>query len=640
MPIEQKLLTGNYSNSLELGLTDEGLRGRGGLIATQNVEDLLATLVQAAQFTSDFDDLPIPFRAVATDMLASEMVVLGEGELAIAMRASMGIPGVFAPVEIDGRILGDGAMMRNLPVDVARELCADVVIAVWLDSPQPVADDLQSSLGMFNRAFQVMVETNQREQIRSLTERDLGIAVPVADIGPTDFTRAAEAIDYGKRAAGELRDALARYSIGEDEYLAWSAGVRHTRDDRQELAQVEITGTERVNPAFVATRLRNSKPGASVAAEDIVTDLEVLYALGDFERVGYRLSGPADARTLEILVSEKSWGPDFIAFDYGITTSDNFDLDGILRVDHRRTWINDKGARWHNALQLGRKSLLETDFYQPLDTPQRYFVHPQLRYESSLEDLYLDDDRIGTYEVREFYAQLDFGLNVDNKVQLRAGARHGWQSAELETGLPVFFPELDREKDTSVQLRLIYDTRDYISLPTRGTYLSARYARSEDWFGSELDYSLVEAVAQRAFDFNGNSLSVMLGGANTLSGSTPVSQLIELGGIRTFPGMRPGELRGDEYWFAGTSYAWRLAELQPVFGQSLYGGFRLQAGEMRSADGVLNSGVLYGVSGSLSGRTPVGPFQLSLGYVLDRQARLQFTIGRPVPEGSLFDDLH
>ena len=638
MPIEEKLSDSSYSNNLELGIANGRLRGRGGLIAAQHVESLLSRLVASAQFTRNFDELPIPFRAVATDMRAGQMVVLGEGDLSIAMRASMAIPGVFTPVEYGDALLADGGITRNLPVDVARELCADVVIAVWLSSPLPDDQSMRSTLGMVNRALDVMIGSNQVAQIESLAEGDVGISVPMGDIGTSQFQRADEAIGLGERAANLYREALSRYSLPEGEYAAWAARVQKAADRRYALSGVDIHGLQRVNTEYVRMQLRHAANEGMVSVDELVADVERIYALGDFERIEYSLTGPESSPVLEIRPVEKSWGPDFVSFDYGLATNDGADLSAILRADHERTWINRRGGRWHNSLQIGRQSLLETSFYQPLDIRQRYFLQPTLRLETSLQDLYDDGDRLATYEIREYYGQIDGGVNLGTRAQLRLGLRHGWQSAIVDTGIEGL-PELHRETDTSLQTRFIYDTRDQIGLPTRGTYFSARYVVSEQWFGSDLDYEMLEGVLAQAFNINGNSFSLMLGGGSTLDGSTPVSQLIELGGIRTFPGLRPGELRGSDYWYAGTSYSWRLVDMQPIFGQSLYAGFRLQAGNMTEQIDGAYTGTLYGLSGSLSGRTPIGPFLLSLGYVVDRRVRLQFMLGRPVPEGSLLDEL-
>jgi hypothetical protein len=144
-------------------------------------------------------------------------------------------------------------------------------------------------------------------------------------------------------------------------------------------------------------------------------------------------------------------------------------------------------------------------------------------------------------------------------------------------------------------------------------------------------------VLSKAYNLRGNSLSVVIGGGRAINGELPITQEIVLGGIQTFPGLRPGELRGEDYWFAGTSYLWRLVDIQPIFDQAIYAGVRLQAAQMNGRFDSENDDPLFGISGSLSGRTPVGAFILSLGYVDDGSLRLQFTVGRPVPEGSLLD---
>ena len=145
----------------------------------------------------------------------------------------------------------------------------------------------------------------------------------------------------------------------------------------------------------------------------------------------------------------------------------------------------------------------------------------------------------------------------------------------------------------------------------------------------------------QSFDvFGGDSLSLMAAGANRLDGEVPITYQIKVGGIRTFPGLRPGELRGNEYWYAGTRYSWRLLDLAPLFGQALYAGVRFQAGKVTERFDGLPGEVLYGLAGSVGGRTLVGPFLLSLGYVDNGSWQLQFTLGRPVAEGSLLDEFH
>jgi NTE family protein len=637
-PIHKKLAGIVYTNNLDMGIKGGTLRTPGGLLKTQDIEDVLRGLVSDARYTRDFDDLPIPFRAVATDMLAGEMVVLGKGDLSVAMRASMAVPGAFSPVVMDGRVLSDGGIMRNLPVDIARDLCADVVIAVSLSSPSPTADDLLSAVTLAGRALDVMIDANQKAQIATLTERDVSIVVLMGDIGSTAFERVPDAIPLGRAAALAQKDALLRYALPEQEYLAWRESVSRPASPPERLAQVNIHGLDRVNPDYVRAQLRNVAPAAEVTTAQIVEDTGRIFALGDFERVEYRITGPQDAHTLDIQPIEKSWGPDFVRFDLGLTANGDGTLQAVLRADHNRTWINPLGGEWHNAIQLGLQTMAQTDLYQPLDVRQRFFVQPSAQFEQSLEDIYDDGERIARYYLRELYGQLDFGMNLGTRAQIRAGLRSGWLQAKRDTGDTVL-PDVDTEEDSSLQTRMVYDTRDAVALPTRGTFFNARYAHGGAWFGGDQDYDLAEGVVTKSFPWRGDALSFILGGGAELHGELPPTQEFQLGGIRTFPGLQRGELRGDSYWFAGSSYYWKIADIQSLFGQALYAGLRLQAGRMGGRIDEVDDGTLYGIAGSLGGRTPIGPFLISLGFVDNGSLQLQFALGRPIAEGSILDEI-
>jgi NTE family protein len=638
-PINRKLEGTGYTNSLEFGLGKGGIVVPGGLVKTQDIEDTIRDLVNDGRFKKDFDDLPIPFRAVATDMVTGDMVVLGSGDLSVAMRASMSVPGAFSPIVMGDKVLSDGGMVRNLPVDIARELCADVVIAVWLSTPQPKAEDLTTAISLIGRSMSVMIDANEKAQIATLTDNDIGISVPMGDIGTGDFQRATEAIDLGKAAAEKMRAELSRFSVPRQEYLAWRASIDAGESRAIRIADVRIEGLERVNPDYVHANLEVLKAGNEIVPEDISIDTDHLYALGDFERVDYDMSGPADARTIALHPVEKSWGPNFLRFDLGLYADLSGELEGILRGSHSTTWINGKGASWNNTLQVGRQTLGRTEFYQPLDVAQRFFVRPAVSYERNLENFYDDGDRIARYYLKNLHGELAIGANVGNRAQFVTGLRSGRIQAKKDTGAALL-PDEQKGDETVAFVTALYDTRDDVGLPTRGALVYVEYMHSGSMLGGEQDYDLVEGVITKAFPWRGDSLSVILGAGGTINGELPPIHDFRLGGIRSFPGLKLDELRGDSYWFAGTSYLWKLADIQPLMGQALYAGLRLQAGRMSGQRNLNEPETLYGISGSLNGRTPVGPFMLSLGYVTDDRWELQFSLGRPLPEGSALDKIY
>lgn len=638
LPISRKLAGVTYTNNIEMGISHGRLVSATGLLRSQDIENLLRNLVADARFTHDFDDLPIPFRAVATDMLTGRMVVLGKGDLAVAMRASMAVPGAFAPVTLDGKVLADGSLVRNLPIDVARGLCADVVIAVSLPSPPLKASDLASPVAVAARVLDVSVIANENAQLATLTDRDVSIVVPMGGISSTSFTELPDTIDMGRKAALAAADKLRRYSLPDAAYHAWRQQVTRASPPATTIAEVKISGLKDVNPAYVRSQLDGIKPGATVSNSEIADVTGHLYALGDFERVDYRLTGPAGDRILDIQPVEKSWGPNFLRFDLGVAGGTGSSLQAVLRAEHRRTWVNQRGGVWHSAVQLGQENLVETGFYQPLDLPQRFFVEPRLKLDSTIEDIYFDGQRIARYDFRTRYAQLDFGANFGASAQLRAGIRRGVIAIDRDTG-PTSFPDLDDLDVASLDLSLVYDTRDAVALPTSGTLLNLRLVDAGTWLGGEEEFGLVEGVLTRAFPWRGDSLSLKLSGGTRLSGDLPPNELFQLGGIRTFPGLQPGELRGSRYWLVGADYGWKLADIQSLFGQALYAGLRFDVGRMADRIDEVNDGVLRGIAATLSGRSPVGPILISLGYVSSGSWQLQFAVGRPIIEGSLLDTI-
>lgn len=637
VPIRQKIRGITYTNNLEFGIRDGQLTTPAGLLSTQQVEDLLRDLVARARRTNNFDNLPLPFRAVAVDMVAGKMVVLDSGDLALAMRASMAVPGAFAPVVIGDQILSDGGQLRNLPVDVGRDLCGEVVIAVTLDSPPATADQLRGAISVMSRSIDVMIAANSDAQLATLTDRDVSIRVPLGDITSTQFERAAEAIPLGREAAEAQADSLKRYAVSDSEYAAWRARV--TRQSKFEFrpTEVTITGLQRVNPAYVRDQLKSTKPGTTITLADLAEDTNRIFALGDFEKIDYQLEGNIDTPSVEIIATEKSYGPNFLHFDLGLEASGGGDVAAVLLANHTRTWINSYGAEWHNSLQVGSSSLVKTGFYQPLEIKQRYFVEPWLYAGRLIEDVYDDGSRLGEYDLDEGFAEIDFGANISNRAQLRAGLQLGTARAKVKSGSPDL-PRIDWSQETNIVVEATYDTRNAPAFATEGMLLLSRYINSTSALGGEQSYQLVEGLVIKPLPFRGDTLYFLAAAGQELDGQLPAYRLFRMGGMRSFPGLERHQLRGSGYWLGGLAYNWKLADISPLFGKALYAGFRLTGGEMADRIDEVSEGSIYSAALSLNGRTPIGPLIISLGATDNGFWQLQLGLGRPVDENSIWDE--
>jgi NTE family protein len=639
MPIQRKLQSRPFTNSIEVGVKNGKLEEAGGFLNTQNIDALLRRLVGSARYVDDFDALPIPFRAIATDMVAGEMVVLDNGDLSVAMRASMAVPGAFSPVIMDDMVLADGGQMRNLPVDIGRAMCGDVIIAVSLATPQPTAADLSSSLAVAARALDVMIDANSKAQLATLTDQDVSIVVQMGDIGSGSFERVPDAIPLGQAAALARSEELARYSLSPEEYRRWRSGV--DRDYRQpiEVAGVEVVGLERVNPQYVEQIISATQPGAEVSPEVISQDSNRIFGLGDFEGVSYRITNTPAFPTVEFHPIEKSWGPNLMNFDLGFSAANEGDTALVLRVEHRRVWLNSRGAEWRNAAQIGTDMEFQTGLYQPIDTRQRYFIEPHVRITRYYEDVYDDGNREAEYSFTESYGQLDLGVNLGSRAQLRLGLRQSWNEVNLETGTADFLPETPDTQESDIVVQAKYDTRDTVGLASSGNLLVGRYLESNTWLGGEESYSMAEALALIVLPFRGDTVNVFTAGGIDVDGDIPGYRRYRIGGIRSFPGMQLHQLRGDAYWLAGGNYNWRIKDIQELFDQALYAGVRLTTGEVDGRTDSADDGIISGLALTLSGRTPVGPFALSLGGTDNGFWALQLAFGRPIREGSIFDEI-
>ena len=633
-PIEQKRAGVTYSNSLDMGLRDGRVLVPGGLISTAGIDDLLRSYVAKARGISDFDNLPIPYRAVATDMVSGQMVVLASGDLATAMRASMAIPGAFEPVRLNDWILNDGGMVRNLPIDVARDLCADVVIAVNLVKQPIEPDKLQSATQLAGRAMDVMLEANVELQLQTLKPGDVRVDVHVGDIGTADFERVPETIPLGEKAALEVADQLRRYSVPEAEYVAWRQRVTEDQEIDAQVADVRFEGLENVNPAYLAT-LSDIKPGDAVDNKRISTQARNMSVVEDMDSVGYRLDGDPSNPVLTWLPKEKTWGPNYLKFDLGLYGSDGGDSGFILYFKQERRWLNSLGLQWRNEFQVGYNSLLSTSLYQPLDVAQRFFVEPKVAWTRDTEYLYEDDQRVAQYAFSDLGGSLDLGINFGDAAQWRVGYAYTDRNVSVETG-DKLLPN-GRTVDAGITSGFIWDTRDTAFNPTRGVAAAIDYNYSNDSLGADRDWQSLEGGIAVAVPFRGDIVWLSAAGGTDLDSDLPVDRYFTLGGPGSFPGLQLGQVRTPTYWTASGSYLWKLADIQSIRGQALYLGARIETGEVN--DWLSSGGLepLYGGSLSLTGRTIVGPLTLGIGATSLNTWSLWIAVGRPVGQGTILE---
>jgi NTE family protein len=568
-------------------------------------------------------------------MVSGQMVVLKSGDLATAMRASMAIPGAFAPVHLDNYILNDGGMVRNLPIDVARDTCADVVIAVNLVTEPTTPDKLQTATQLAGRAMDVMLEANVRLQLQTLKAGDVRIDVQMGDIGTADFERVPETIPLGEKAARAVASELAKYSVPPEQYAAWREHVTTGQEIDARVAGVKFEGLNYMNPAYLATRT-DIRAGDAVDNQRISQQAREMTALKDIDSVGYELTGDPRNPTLVWLPREKNWGPNFVQFDLGLYATQGNDSGFVLYMKTDRRWLNSLGLQWRNEVQLGTNNLIATSLYQPLDVAQRFFVEPKAFFTRTYENLYVDNDRIANYRFDDLGGDVEFGVNFGTKAQLRAGYLYANRDVTVDTGSAAL-PDV-HTVDAGLISQAIWDSRDTAFNPTHGVVAAVEYMRSDTSLGADRDWERLEAGLGVAVPvFRGDIVWVTAAGGTGFNSDLPIDRDFALGGPGSFPGLALDAVRASEYWTLNGSYLWKLKDIQSIRGQALYAGMRLETGEVDQWSDSKGLQPIYGGSVYIAGRTIVGPLTIGVGGTSLNTWTLWLAVGRPVGQGTILE---
>jgi NTE family protein len=398
---------------------------------------------------------------------------------------------------------------------------------------------------------------------------------------------------------------------------------------------VNIVGAERVNPEFVR-RAFGIEAGDTVDNRKISDRATEVFALSDFERVAYTLSGDREQPTLNLHLQEKSWGPNILRFDLGFHIGTDANTAFMVGGDYLRTWVNPLGGEVHGSWRFGRTSGLDASLYQPLDAAQRWFVEPGAAAQRSIEDIFIGDESVARYRFSHAWGSLDVGRVFGNRMELRAGVRSGGQSVEREIGDPGL-PEISGEGYGGLTMRYAYDSRDRSVLWQSGTLARIEYFRGVEALGAVDTYDRLEAVATTTVPFGGNVLYLRASGGASFGSDLPIYDAFTLGGPVSLPGLNLGELRGTSYWNAKATYLQRVADISYVFGQALYAGLSLSAADMSGRLDDIDASPIYSTALLLSGRTPLGALSLSLAFTSESEWQLMFGLGRPIEERSITD---
>jgi NTE family protein len=611
----------------EFGVKDGGLALPKGVIAGVSIESFFRVLATPSFGVTDFGKLPIPFRAMATDIETGESIVLDHGSVAQAMRASMSVPGAMSPVEIDGRLLVDGGIANNLPIDEARKLCADVVIAVNISTPPLKRQDITSALTVAAQLINFLGKQTVDEQLKSLGSKDVLIAPDLGDISAATFERSADAVRIGEQATRALADKLGRYSLPPERYAA----LRRTQVAEGKalgtVDEIRVEGLERQNPEVVRA-LVESKPGEPLSEDKVGADLRRIYGRGGFESISYHISGDTGPRAMVITPKESSWGPDYLRFGLGLASDFQGDNQFNVLVQYRSTWLNRLGGEWLTEAQIGQTTHLYTEFYQPVSESGRWFVAPSVKIGQVTRGVFAGDDKVADYLVGIGQVTLDAGAVLGTWGQLRGGALWSRVNARVDTGSPVL-PTV-RETTAGLRVGLFVDQLDHAWFPTHGySVLGTAYAAMTS-LGSAFDYQRLEGAVRGGESWGPHTLGYYVGGGTDLGSDMPAYESFTLGGPMRLSGYRVNQFAGRKFGYGRLMYYNRILPLPDLLGAGVFVGAAAEVGWIGDRfDGLPSPGTLWSGSLFLGADTFVGPAYLGVGLGTSGNWSLYMLLGAP-----------
>ncbi|MFN7220320.1 MAG: patatin-like phospholipase family protein [Burkholderiales bacterium] len=619
-------------SNLQFNISRNGIRVPPSAANARQLERALSKLLGARPGEEAEVRSKVPFAAVATDLLNGDMVVLDGGSLFDAVRASLSIPGLFPPTRVNGRLLVDGGLVRNLPVDIARNMGADIIIAVNVGTPLSTEEELQTAFGVANQMLHILTEQNVKRSMRQLTDKDILISPALDGTSFLDFSDPTKVIGIGERAAQRLAERLARFSSPGETLLATSAPQKPAAASSlaapmgapatpERVDRVEVEGTRFAPPSVVAA-ISGIKPGEPVSRSKMDDAVRRLYGTGDFDRVDVAYREKSGQRVVSITAVESEWATSRLRL--GLELSSDFAEENTFTLTgmYVRSWMNSWGAEWRTIARAGTERELLTEFWQPLSPGGSWFVGPRLGYRVESSDIFEQGKRVGRYRLSARTGEFSIGKLLSNWGSVSVGMRR--QSGEFRLLLPAkVLEEPIQVRERAKIARLEIDTLDSLSFPTKGYGLFGTWEKSSP--EADVTLSSSQVVGLSAFRY-GNWAGHYYGEwSSARRGVAPLS----LGGFFRLSGSPRESISGESIAFGRFIVARSMGRLPVGLGGVVRLGFSAEAGAAYArAESLKRANMRYAGSVFTSVDTRFGPLYLGTGKTKDGETSVYLFLGR------------
>ncbi len=636
LSFRRKLDDRNFLINYSIGIRNGKPTLPKAIIQGQKLDMHLKRLLLSVDGIQDFDNLPIPFHIVATDIETGEPVTLSSGDLATAVRASMAIPSVFSPIEYQGRLLIDGGVSKNLPVDVVKAMGADIIIAIDIAMPLKAREELLSLIEITDQVAGIYTRDNTNEQLILLDADDILITPDLGDLSTADFADSARAIPLGAKATRAVAERLRRLSFRDDAYQHYLANLRRCPYEPPVIDSIVLHNQSPASDKAILSILK-TKAAAPLKHDVLFSDIDALYGLGYFERVTFDLKKQEEETQLEIDTLEKSWGPHYMRF--GLNLEDDFQGNSSYNflMSLLSTHINALGAEWKNEVQIGDHRRLFSEFWQPLDYRARYFVAPFVEAAARPVDVFYEGNQLAKYDIEYVSGGISLGRQLGTWGEFRIGtlrisgiAYSGVDdflisNTTTSTTVPQFISNTNSTNGetsfTNIQFTegayfssFIVDTLDSTSFPREGFGAVLGYEAFREELGASASTDVGHIFLINANSFGRHTMVLNLK-AGSIQDNGTIYRRFPLGGFLNLSGYHRNELTGQHFLHGQVVYFAKLGgQTSSALGVPLYLGTSLEGGNVwEDRDDVDFDSLLPAGSIFFAADTYLGPLYLGYG---------------------------
>ena len=619
---------GDFLIKYRVGIQDGKAQGATGLVSTGKLAWLLGGATLDAKYIDDFDQLPVAFRAVALDLLTGEEVDMASGSLELAILATLAAPGTFPPVRFEDRLLISGGLVNNLPVDIAKEWGADVVIAVDLPVHQSTADEVNSVFAVLDQVGNMQLQKSRSRGLELLDDTDILIAPDAQAVGNQDFAGLIAAARAGQEAALAAAPRLAGLSLGEAAYDRFVADNALKLADDPIIVAIELDNQSNVADGLIEVQV-TQKLNAELDIKQLEQDLRKIYAMSLFETVDFRIDRGPEGATLKIITVEDITREKFWRF--GINVEDDLEGNSAYTASASFTWtqLNRLGGEWRSVMRIGERQQLSTQFYQPLDERGRWFVEPSLGFVERNVNTFVDGEIDRQFRVTNLAATLAVGRVLGNVAELRVGLLRG--SGETKVNIGPDMPTQDFDAGAFLA-SIRYDTIDNPFWPRFGTEAKLAWRGEREALGSDVDLDILVTGLSTAHSWGTRTLIGSFNVQAQVNTAPGVQNLLQTGGFLNLSGFPRDSLTGRYTGVARLIYYERIGIqlLRGMLDTPLFVGASLELGNawQDSSDISVSNSLLAGsVFAGLD--TIIGPVYLAGGLAEGGNSAFYLFIGRP-----------